>query len=72
MRFADLGLAGAGFLGAGFVEVAFLGGALFLENVLGGGAEGFPSRGGIARIKHLGPEPMRSSRWALSSASLTR
>ena len=60
MRFVDLVLVGAGFFGAGFAEVVFLGGALFLENALGGGAEGFPSRGGIARMRQLDPEPMRS------------
>ena len=44
----------------------------FLEGALGGGAVCLVCPGGTARIRHLGPEPMRSSRWALSNASLTR
>ena len=30
------------------------------------------SRGGMARIKHFGPEPIRSSLWAFSRASRTK
>ena len=52
---------GAGFFGDGFRPAG-----------LGGGAEGLPCLGGTARIKHLGPEPIRSSRWAFRSASYTR
>ena len=69
-----VGFAGAFGALAGFLGLAlaadFMGG--FLPVGLGGGAVGLPSRGGIARIRHLGQEPMRSSRWAFSSASRTR
>ena len=47
-------------------------GALPLDGALGGGAEGLSVLGGTARIRHFGPEPIRSSRCALSSASRTR
>ena len=39
---------------------------------LGGGVVYPPAVGGMARIRHLVPEPMRSSRWALRRASFTR
>lgn len=55
---------------------AFRAGALPLGSAfggaLGGGALWPPALGGTARIRHLGPEPMRSSRWAASKASRTR
>ena len=35
---------------------------LFLTGGFGGGVVTFPVRGGMALIKHLGPEPIRSSR----------
>ena len=63
-----------------FLEAAgFRGGVLPFASDLGnvlpltGAFEGAPpALGGIARIRHLGPEPIRSSRWALISASRTR
>ena len=45
---------------------------LILAVGLGGGAVGFPIFGGTARIKHFGPEPMRSSRCAFINASRTK
>ena len=61
----------AGFLGAGLAAGRLpLAGAL--GGALGGGAVGFPCLGGMARMRHLGPEPMRSSRWAVKSASFTK
>ena len=39
---------------------------------LGGGVVDLPILGGTARIRHLGPEPIRSSRWAAISASRTK
>ena len=64
---------GAGFFAAGLAWARFaaaLGGAP-LETGFGGAP--LPAGlGGTARIRHLGPEPIRSSRWALSSASRTR
>ena len=42
-----------GFFATGLPETGFL----------GGGAVGV-ALGGTARTRHLGPEPMRSSRWA--------
>lgn len=57
------GLGGA-FLKAG-LPVVFLAGGL-------GGGVWPPCRGGTARIRHLGPDPMRSSRWAFIKASRTR
>ena len=57
---------GAG--GAGFFLEAALGRA-----ALGAGLAGAElCLGGTARIRHLGPEPMRSSRCAFRSASFTR
>ena len=66
-------LGAAGFvldLTAGVLPVGFAG--PFFAGALGGGALFLVCPGGTARIRHLGPEPMRSSRWALSSASLTK
>jgi len=62
----------AGFAGAfraGAFGGAFLAGAGFFPGALGGAAV---VRGGTARIRHLGPEPIRSSRWAFKSASFTK
>ena len=44
----------------------------FLGAALGGGEPWPPDLGGKDRIRHLGPEPMRFSRWAFSRASRTR
>ena len=63
--FARMGFAGA--FGVGFFP-----GDFFFGGALGGGAVCFPGLGGTARIRHLGPEPIKSSRWAFSSASRTR
>lgn len=67
-RFFPFGVgrfAGEGGFFAFFADCFGLGGA-------DGRVTGLPVRGGTARMRHLGPEPMRSSRWALSSASRTR
>ena len=45
------------------LEISFL-------PTLGGGAEF--CRGGTARIRHFGLEPIRSSRWAFNRASRTK
>ena len=37
-----------------------------------GGAPWLPFFGEMARIRHLGPEPIKSSLWAASKASRTR
>jgi hypothetical protein len=63
--FADVGLAGA-FFAEIFLERGFLGAAL------GGGAAARSGRGGTARIRHFGPEPIKSSRWAFRRASRTK
>ena len=79
---ALVGLIGA-FTGvfAGALVVGFLAGALVavglplgtaLGGALGGGVVWLPALGGTARIRHLGPLPIRSSRWALIRASRTR
>lgn len=47
-------------------------GAGFAGGFLGGWTEDDPWRGGTARIRHFGPEPIKSSRWAFNSASRTR
>ena len=66
----EVGFEGTAFLAAtGFVPALA---ADFPLTVLGGGVV-FPlDLGGTARIRHLGPEPIRSSRWALISASFTK
>ena len=51
--------------GGAFLSGAFAGGFLanvFLTGAFGGGALWVPVRGGTARIRHLGPEPIKSSR----------
>lgn len=58
-------------LEAGFLTWGFFAGADRLAGAFGGGVFP-PCRGGIARIRHLGPEPIRSSLCAFSKASLTR
>ena len=64
------------FPGAGFLEaMGALRAGFPLEAGFAGGLDGKArplGRGGTARIRHLGPEPIRSSRWAFSSASRTR
>ena len=70
-RFFPLGAGLAGFVGnfaAGLAGGFFP----FLGGTLGGGAVGLSVLGGMARMRHLGPEPMRSSRWAVINASRTR
>ena len=56
-------------LPAGFLDVGFVGARLpvgFGGNLL------LPCRGGIARIKHFNPEPIKSSRCAFIKASRTK
>ena len=68
-RFFLIGDLDAGFFTTGFAAGFFGGAFLPLAFILGGGAVTLSLRGGMARIRHLGPEPIKSSRWALISAS---
>ena len=49
--------------GVGYLLLLFFLGGSFTGGFfgLGGGVVALPMRGGTARIKHLGPDPMRSS-----------
>ena len=53
--FVRMGFGGA--FGAGFFP-----GDFFMPGAFGGGAVCFPVLGGTARIRHLGPKPIKSSR----------
>lgn len=68
--FAGLGAVRfAGAFAAGRFPAGFAGGRFPVGL---GGSFAFPCLGGIARIRHLGPEPIKSSRWAFIKASRTK
>jgi len=70
-RFFFTGDLATGFFAAGLADA--LAGTFFaLDGSLGGGAVTLEGLGGTARIRHLGLEPMRSSRCAAMRASRTR
>lgn len=45
-----------------WADVFFAGVVRLPAGFFGGGAVGLPCRGGMARIRHFGPEPIKSSR----------